>query len=97
MTQQSSELLTDITDPSTKKRPLSNENNRSTNIKTQLISTATQNMEVDEQHVETLSNSNASTGSILLDTDPTVTSTEITWGKINQLLQPLRQHEPGCS
>ena len=58
--------------------------------KTQLISTSTQNMEGDEQQVETLSNSNASTGSIPLDTDPTVTSTEITWGKINQLLQPLR-------
>ena len=63
--------------------------------KTQLISTSTQNMEGDEQQVETLSNSNSSTGSIPLDTDTTVTSTEITWGKINQLLQPLRQHEPG--
>ena len=95
LSQQSSELLTDITDRSNKKRPSSNENNRSTNNKTQLISTSTQHMQVDEQQVETLSNSNASTGSIPLDTDPTVTSTEITWGKINQLLQPLRQHEPG--
>ena len=52
-------------------------------------------MEVDEQYVETLANSNASTGSIPLVTDPSVTPTKISWGKINQLLEPLRQHQPG--
>ena len=96
LSQQSSEILPDITDPSTKKRPSSNEINPATNNKTQLISTATQIMEVDKQYVETLASSNASTGLIPLVTDPSVTPTEISWGKINQRLEPLHQRGGHC-
>ena len=93
LSQQSSEMVTAITDPSTKKRPSSNDINPATNNEIRLISNATQNMEVVEQYAETLANSDTSSGSITLVTDPTVTLTEISWSKINQLRILLRQHE----
>ena len=52
-------------------------------------------MGVEEHSHETLTNSTTSTGTISLTTYPTLTLTDMSWLKLNLLLEPLRQHEPG--
>ena len=90
----SSEMHIADTDHNNKKRTKSNGNSQQY-TKTPLISTALQEMEVDEappkDNIASVDNQN---GTITSSTDPATTYTNTSWNQITQLLEPFRQHEP---
>ena len=90
----SSEMDISDTDQNNKKRTISDGNSQQY-TKTQLISAALQEMEVDEappkDDIASVDNQN---GTITSSTDPATTFTNTSWNQITQSLEPFRQHEP---